>query len=713
MTEPQPTPKDHLQNEGTVELSTTIDVLSDRIESYRRPSKLYGRDVEIETLSTVYRRFIDQLQQRDDTNDVTTSEFILIHGDTGIGKSALIQKFFMEQTKPATIDVERCFCIRGEFDQRINLRTPNTVYLDAFTSFVQKVKEYQLLDKFRNLLQQSNIRDEETDVLIKMIPALSDLFDRRESPNNQLERSNNITTGLPNIPISDDAFSAFKYALLKFLRVVATTTYPIVLILEDMHHADESALNLMTFLMNHTNTNTLLFVGTTRDDVNSEGLEIMLRKLSSHATIVTHVHLHNLDTISTMAMISDVLDMTDRNLLHIIQEIIQNQTMCNPYGILTFLSAMVKKRCWSYDTTSIGTSQPKKFQYFNNKVTYDIISDQLAQLPLDVLQSLRFASLFGNSVDTEILSQIMNVTHSEMLSYLNIAASNGSLTMSPSGDFAFAHDFVVDTLMQSMPEEEQTEFHYKVGRRLWECYDIEKLDENILVVVRLLLVGERYIVKDRERIAVAKLCLRSGEQSVHISSFRSAFKYIMSGINLAGKDCWKCEYQLALDLHNAAAELAYCTGEGNTSLDISNTIAVEARCFDDALTGHDIKIRALGAVGKVQESIDFGVNILLQLGETFPAKPRKSRCYIGLRRIRKRVKCKTSESLLRLPLMTDRRKTASIKMMNQLFTTCLQVNPLMSALLAFRVISLTLDFGISATSCVGFVTLGAILSGYV
>jgi predicted ATPase len=138
---------------------------------------------------------------------------------------------------------------------------------------------------------------------------------------------------------------------------------------------------------------------------------------------------------------------------------------------------------------------------------------------------------------------------------------------------------------------------------------------------------------------------------------------------------------------------------------------VETRCFDDALTGHDIKIRALGAVGKVQESRDFGLKILLLLGEVFPAKPSMARCYIGLQTIRKRLKRKSTGSLLRLPLMTDRRKIAAVKMMNQLFTICLQLDPLMAILLAFRVVSLTLDFGISATSSLGFVTLGAILAG--
>ena len=468
--------------------------------------------------------------------------------------------------------------------------------------------------------------------------------------------------------------------------------------------------------MNYIKTNTILFVGTTRDDVNSENMDRMWRKLSSQDTIVTHVHLHPLDARSISAMISHVLhNVTDRNLLHTVMEVMAHQSLGNPYGVWTFLTALVQNKSLTYhDASGVPTWQvhPVKLQYYNNKMTVDVISDQLALLPDHTMQSLRLAALFGMNIEVDVIGHLMNLSQPDIMFYLRQAVKHGILLAGPSAtSFSFAHEVVLDTLFQSIPQAEREEFHYVTGRRLWQWYDLEKLDDNILDVVRLLLVGERYIVKERERIAVAKLCLRSGEQLVYVSSFRSAFTYVMSGINLLGSDGWKSEYQLALDLHNAAAELAYCTGKGSQALELCNVIGNEARCFDDALTAHDIKVRALGAVGKVKESLDFGLNILSKLGESFPAKPSIIRCFIRYQVVRKRLKNRTSESLLRLPLMTDGRKTIAVKIMNQLFTNCLQLNPLMAALLTFRVISLTLDFGISATSCLGFVSLGTFLTG--
>ena len=115
------------------------------------------------------------------TAAITASEFILIHGENGFGKSALVRHFFMNHNQPLQLIHQQdrcCFCIKGEMDQRINLRAPNATFIDAFTSYVHQIKERKLLDHFHKLLQQSSITKVECNVLTQMIPSMADLFDR-------------------------------------------------------------------------------------------------------------------------------------------------------------------------------------------------------------------------------------------------------------------------------------------------------------------------------------------------------------------------------------------------------------------------------------------------------------------------------------------------------------------------------------------------------
>jgi histidine kinase len=695
--------------------TNTIDILNRCILSHCT-NTLYGRDNEVQILNTSYDRLRQQQQQQQQNNNIesisnTTSEFILIHGASGIGKSKLVDFSFLT-TNPSTKD-DDVFCISGIFDQRVHFHKPNAAYIDLLTSYVDQIKERKKIDSFRCILRQSPITSDEIEVLVEMVPALSTLFDCKESATDEAHphTQEDGTTSFISCSRSNDVVNRFKSAMIKFLRIVATNTYPIVVVLEDIHRADESALNFLLSIISDTKSNLLLFVGTTRNDINIDGLEIMLKKLSCHATTVTHLYLDNLDETSTVTMISDVLEFNKSSEHKTICDYILKQSMCNPYCIITSLQRLVELGVLWYDN---NVNPPWKCNIYEllllgDETIHDIITNKFAHLPLDVLEALKCAAFFGNKIDIEIVCHLMHKSQEDVHSYLQMASVSRYLQIDNSGDFSFSHDFIRDALIQSIPGKE--EFRYRSGRRLWQCYDLEGLDENIIVVVDQLLAGEQYIVVERERLAIAKLCFRAGERSAHISSFQSAFTYMTRGISLLGTNGWRDEYKLSLDLHNAAAELAYCTGKTEKSLELTNIIAVEAHTFDDAIVGHTMKVRALGSMNNTAECIKFSLSVLEQLGESFPSKPSLVRCYIGLQRIRKVVKKKTTESLLRLPMMTDERKIAAVTILNQLFMNCIQLRPTLAPLLVFRVISLTLDYGISATSCVGFVTLGAILTG--
>jgi predicted ATPase len=263
-----------------------------------------------------------------------------------------------------------------------------------------------------------------------------------------------------------------------------------------------------------------------------------------------------------------------------------------------------------------------------------------------------------------------------------------------------------------IPENEREKFHYRIGVRLWCCFDINELDANIFVVVGQLVAGSKFIVKENERIAVAKLCLRAGERSVYMSSFQSAFKYLVQGVQLlTGTQCWRDEYTLTLDLYNAAAEVAYSSGHLDEVHVFVKELLAHATCLEDTLRGHAAKVYAIGSSGRMQEAIHYGIQILGNLGETFPARENLARTLFELQRLRKKLKKITNESVLRLPMMEDTRKVAAMHMLSQLLVYTYLNQKMLSLKIAFRMVNISLDCGLSATSCVGFVLVGVLLCG--
>jgi predicted ATPase len=679
-----------------VENVTAIQALNSSIQSL----DLFGRNGEQEQLGAIYQQFKKQQQQSDGP-----SQLVLIHGASGTGKSALVEHVFQK-----TSQRDGVYCITGGFDQLMHVQQPHAAFVDALTSLVQLVKERNQMDLFRHL----TYRLEEMDVLVKMIPAIADAMKPTEAAKMEAELSAIHVTTLLGSQNSKEMASRFKYAILQFLRAVAAGMGQIMLVLEDIHRADEPALDLLSSLLYDSANRSIMFVATYRDESNTDVLDTFLKKLPSRGSMVTHIPLQNLDSASAADMIKSLLQI-DRWCMYdnALVDFVLKQTKGNPYFILICLRTLVEEGLLRYNPSSIPTWQcdSEELRIEFGETIVDILRRKISSLPPMALEAIRFASFLGSKVNLEIVSYLVGETEAVVVSSLQLAAEKGLLLHHETRGWSFSHDSIQDAIMNVVPENEREQFHYQIGRRLWKCFDIDELDDNIFVVVGQLLAGKQYIVVERERTAVAKLCLRACERSVFVSSFHSAYDYVLNGIDLLGTKDWRENYDFTLSLYNAAVELAYCTGHPKDALKFAEIIISQSRCFEDSLHGLTMKVRTLGSIGNVDECVEFGLNVLSQLGEKFPSSPGMVRCYIELRRIRYRVKRKTSETLLRLPLMTNERKLAAVHLLNQLFMYCCQNRPFLAPLLGFRVVSLTLDFGISTTSCLGFVALGAILSG--
>jgi histidine kinase len=680
---------------NTMEHFTAIQALNGSIQSLQ----LFGRNGEQERLGAIYQRFQEHQQSHG------PSQLVLIRGASGTGKSALVEHALR---KPSVQD--GIYCITGGFDQLMHVQQPHAVFVDALTSLVQLVKERNQVDLFRRLTEQL----EEMEILVKMMPAMADAMKPAETPQMEPELRNANLTAMLGSHNSREMARRFKYAILQFFRAVASGMGHIVLVLEDIHRADESALDLLSSLLCDSANRAIMFVATYRDESHIDVLDTFLKKVPSQGAMVTHIPLKNLDSASAADMIKSLLQIDPWWMYeNALVDFVLQQTNGNPYFILICLRTLVEEGLLRYNPSSIPPWQcdSEELQIEFGETIADILRRKIASLPPPVLEALRFTSFLGAKVNLEIVSYLVGEAEATVESYLQLAAENGLLVHHESGGWSFSHDSIQDAVMNVVPEGERDEFHYQIGRRLWKCFDIETLDDNIFVVVGQLLAGKQYIVVERERTAVAKLCLRACERSVFVSSFHSAYDYVLNGINLLGTHDWRENYDFTLALYNAAVELAYCTGHTNDALKFAECIILYALCFEDSLHGLTMKVRSLGSIGNVDESVEFGLKVLAKLGEKFPSRPGMLRCYIELQRIRYRVKNKTSESLLRLPLMTNERKLTAVHLLNQLFMYCCQSRPFLAPLLGFRVVSLTLEYGMSTTSCLGFVSLGAILSG--
>jgi predicted ATPase len=704
--------------------ATAVSVLNHRLASL---TKLYGREVEQDQLRSVYERVVHHDHQQlssstsNSSNYNNKTEFVVIHGTTGSGKSALAETF----KSPSS---HSHYYISGKFDQLSQLQEPHAAFLEAFDMFVSNylMSDTSVPNERRNSLKDSLAK--EMYLFKEVIPSLDEFFTHEGDNSNENSTSVGTTETCDEhhntrknvqkfIPSTSNKAGRLKYAFRVFLRTVTSPEHPLVFVLDDLHWADESALDLLGSLLCDTSNRNTLFVATHRDDADLRKLTTMMTQLRPSAVSVTNISVGGMEEASVACMIWDILQPRNSNASTLLSHWIFQQTKGNAFFVLELLRGVVFDGSLRYETdTATGanwwTWDMEDIEMKVNRSMNDLVLDTISRLPEEVQEALKLASCLGAKVNRYILCSLVG-NDALVDACLELGASHG-LLIEDRGRLTFAHDAIQEALVSLVPVDDRDASHYRIGRKLWRRFDMTELDDKIFIVAGQLLVGSKHIVDVRERVAVAKLCLRAGERAIQMSSFQSAFMYLMKSIELLNEAaCWREEYLLCLSIYSTAAEVSYCIGEFENVHKIVSTITSQARTFDDTLRGHASSIFALGSSDQLDEAIAYGMNILSDLGITFPKKVKLFRTYMKVHRLRRRLRRTSAEQILRVPVMVDSRKLAAMHIMCLLFMYAFMHKEDLVPLISVRMIELSLEYGLCATSCIGFVTFGAFLCGYV
>jgi histidine kinase len=163
-----------------------------------------------------------------------------------------------------------------------------------------------------------------------------------------------------------------------------------------------------------------------------------------------------------------------------------------------------------------------------------------------------------------------------------------------------------------------------------------------------------------------------------------------------------------------AIELCYINGEYSGELERLITEVMEhARTFEDSLVARTTLVKMLGTQDKKKEAMDLALDTLEKMGERFPRKPSRAHVATAHRKVRRLLKGKSDEDILALPPMRNRQKVAAQQMLAQAYLYAAQTSVYLTELFSLRMLELTIEYGISAMSSMGFGVYAVMLSRYV
>jgi DNA-binding NarL/FixJ family response regulator/tetratricopeptide (TPR) repeat protein len=234
--------------------------------------------------------------------------------------------------------------------------------------------------------------------------------------------------------------------LLTLLGTVATAT-PLVLVLEDLHWADRSTLDLLALLAHNLGEQRVLLLGTYRGD-ELPG-DHRLRRLVTgllRTGAATRLELGPLDRQELETLL---LDRGGARLAPALTEAILSRSEGNPFFAEELLAAA------GHD----GVDLPR--------VLRDLLLQRVAQLDPKTHDILRVAAAAGRDVPYPLLRSVVDVPEGELRQALRGAVDHGVLvTDQAAGTFRFRHALLAEAIYGTLLPGEREELHARLAAEL-------------------------------------------------------------------------------------------------------------------------------------------------------------------------------------------------------------------------------------------------------
>ncbi|MBD2487686.1 ATP-binding sensor histidine kinase [Aulosira sp. FACHB-615] len=664
------------------------------------PEKLYGREAEVNCLLEAFERVASG-----------TSEMMLVAGFSGIGKTAVIN----EVHKPITRQYG--YFIKGKFDQ-FNRNIP-------FSTFVQALRDLmgQLLSESDTKLAQwrSHILEvvgENGQVLIEVIPELERVIGKQ----------------LPAPELSGTAAqNRFNLLFQKFIAVFTKSEHPLVIFLDDLQWADLASLQLIKLLME--NQSFLLLLGAYRDNEVSSAhpLRLTVEEIKQAGKTVNTITLTSLAWVDMNQLVADTLHCSTEQ-TQPLTALIERKTRGNPFFITQFLKVLYEDGIinfnylqgnWECDLTAVNTLA----------ITADVVefmASQLQKLPEATQNVLKLAACIGNSFDLTTLAIVSEQSPNDTATalwqalqeglilpqneiykfYLYQTETNGNHGQMQNVAYRFLHDRIQQAAYCLIPQAQTTATHYQIGKLLLQHTSLAEREDKIFDLVNQFKLGIDLVIHPQEQQDLAELNLIAGRRAKISTAYAAAVEYYGVARKLLANHHWQISYDLMLTIYTEATEAAYLNTDFEQMEELSAIVLNQVQNIWDSIPIYEIKIQACIAQNQLRLGLDTALAILHQLGIDLPNQPTYQDVNQALEKTSLILGEKNTTDILDLPVMTDIRAQAAMRILASMFGAAYNGCPEMLPLTICEQVNLSIQYGNTALSAFAYTSYGLILCAF-
>jgi histidine kinase len=605
-----------------------------RAETPDRPrfsARLHGREVETARLHAAYAQAADGV-----------SRVLMIHGDAGIGKSALVDDLRVRLSETGG------YLTVGKFDPY-----RHRPYA-AFSALVESLVQQVLLESDARL---ERWRRELHAALGSIARPLVDL-----APDLHF-----ILGNLPPAPVlgPSETQARLSLALQRFVRACATPERPLAIFLDDLQWSDAASQVLLEDLICGSDGAALLLIGAYRSsEVGPDhALARLFDRLREGGHAPERIALGPLSRNAVLAMLAEALERPPETTLSL-AEPIARKTANSPLLVRQFIEHLHARGLLRYQMNVGWVWSPAEIAAADiPDGAVALMTAKLGHLQAEPLAVLQLASCVGDEFDVEMLSELGRRERSALEAALYTLCETG-LIVTCSRGFRFVHGRIREAAQTSLSPVERARLHGETGQLLLARIPEADWARRASEIVDHLNRGLDYLPEGL-RLQVIQLNLLAGKGALAAGAAVTASSYLSVARALLAEDDWREHGALGVELHLQSIESAYQSAEYDTALALLD--ALEARTLSRMELAQAIakRVRVLAIVKEAEECVQVMLSALRRLGVRWPLHPSRLRARLALEVVRCMVALWGRERLMQRATALDPQWLAPLVILGQ------------------------------------------------
>jgi serine/threonine protein kinase len=492
--------------------------------------KLYGRDSEIQTLISAFKRVASGGRP----------ELLLVSGLSGVGKSAVVNEL-----PKHLIELGGLFA-SGKFD-RDKQDIPYTTVVQAFRTLVRQIlsKSDREVRRWRDSLLEA--LGANGWLISNLLPELELIIGKQPA-----------VSKLP----PQDAHNRFKITFRRFVNLFARPEQPLALFLDDLQWADAGTLELVGYLLAEPEFRSTLLIGAYRHNgvAASDPLRQTLDKLRATGVELSEIALGPLSLGDVTQLVIDSLH-AEVDRAELLAQLIHKQTGGNPLFAVQFLKTLAEEKLlifepatpvWEWDLEEIRTKG------LTNDIE-ELVTDKLDRLLHTTQQTLKQLACLGSGAATSTVCLVSGQSE-QALEVALLEAARAGLVSRHNGSWKFFHDRVQEVAYRLIPEADRISEHLRIGRLLLKYTPPEQIEESIFAIVNQLNRGVSKVTSKEERARLVELNLIAGRRAKAAAAYVSALNYFAISSKLLEEVGGRMDYETSFLVSLNIAECELLTG---------------------------------------------------------------------------------------------------------------------------------------------------------